>query len=248
MSVFRLGMFALCTVATLAGAPASAAAADTPAREIRFAVGTSATEVRGALQGRADATYRLAAAAGQVLEVELASANAGLSFNVLAPGAQEAMFIGSTSGTRARLVLPDDGSYRIVTYLMRGAARQGQSASYTLKVAVTGPALRPLPTGNDAKVAGTRFHATAQVVCRPPYASADARCDAGVVRRSRDGTATVELRGPDGLLRRLLFVQGKPKASDSAQPIAATRDGDTTRVGIGASERYDIPDPLLTGG
>lgn len=239
---------ALLAAGSVHAAPAAPAAPGTAAaREIRLAPGATATEVRGKLQGSADATYRLQAAAGQTLTVELASAQPSLQFNVLAPGTQEAMFMGSVSGPRAQVVLPDDGSYRIVVFLVRSAARRAESGAFTLKVSITGRPLPPLAAGSDAKVAGTRFHATAQVPCRPPYASADARCDAGVVRRGRDGTATVELRGANGLLRRLLFVGGKPGASDSAQTLGTQREGDTTRVTVGDSERYDIPDALIGG-
>jgi hypothetical protein len=49
-------------------------------------------------------------------------------------------------------------------------ARRNEKSSYTLKVAVTGEVLKALPGAQDAKVGGTRFHATAQVPCKPPFA------------------------------------------------------------------------------
>ena len=89
---------------------------------------------------------------------------------------------------------------------------------------------------------------------RPPCparrwaAEAGASCKAGVIRRGRDGTATVELRGANGLVRNVLFVKGQPVASDSAQPMTSSRQGDLITVRFGSDERYDVPDALLTGG
>jgi hypothetical protein len=69
-----------------------------------------------------------------------------------------------------------------------------------------------------------------------------------VIRRGRDGTATVEVRGANGLVRRVLFVKGTPAASDSTAALTSTRQGDLTTVRVGADERFEIPDALLAGG
>lgn len=114
-------------------------------------------------------------------------------------------------------------------------------------MAVDGQALPPLSSAQDARVAGTPFHATARLRCQTPASAAPGDCAAGVVRRGHDGTATVELRG-GGTLRRLLFVHGALVATDSAQDAAASRQGDTRTVTIGGGERYEVPDALLNGG
>jgi len=114
-------------------------------------------------------------------------------------------------------------------------------------VTVTGEPLPPLPAARDAKVAGTVCHATAKVPCALPYRPDVKSCDAGVVRRGNDGTATVEVIGPTGVQRRILFVQGKPAASDGMDSPSASRNGDVTTVEVG-SERYEVPDAFLTGG
>jgi len=115
-------------------------------------------------------------------------------------------------------------------------------------VSVTGQALTPLAGSQDVEVGSTGFHATARVACKPPYGAPATSCDAGVIRRGRDGTATVVIRGPNQLLRQILFVKGQPSASNTDQGISARRDGDTSVVDIGGQERYDIPDALLSGG
>ena len=73
-------------------------------------------------------------------------------------------------------------------------------------------------------------------------------CDAGVVRRGNDGTATFEAIDPMGVQRRILFVQGKPVAADTMDPLTATRQADVTVVKVGDNERYEIPDAFLNGG
>jgi hypothetical protein len=133
-------------------------------------------------------------------------------------------------------------------FLMRPAARRNESSRYTLTVAVSGKPLPPLSAKRDAKVAGTAYHATAQVPCALPYQPDVKACDAGVIRRGSDRTATFEAIGPAGVQRRILFVQGKPVAVDAMDPVTATRQGDMTVVKVGDNERYDIPDAFLNGG
>jgi hypothetical protein len=50
--------------------------------------------------------------------------------------------------------------------------------------------------------------------------------------------------------RSILFVKGKPVASSASRidVRSSERKGDVTAVKIGDSERYEIPDVLLTGG
>jgi hypothetical protein len=238
----------LVLVATLpATALAAGEAGESQGKAVQFSKGKSSAQLRGSIKGDRDATYTVNARAGQTLAVSLTSTNASLYFNISAPGSQESMFIGSSQGAKASVILPVDGSYVVQVYLMRNAARRNESASYTLEVAVTGQPLPPLPAAQDALVPGTRFHATATVPCQTLVAAAG-NCQANVTRRGRDGTATVELRSGSGFARNVLFVKGQPRASDSAQPMTSSRQGDLTTVRFGSDERYDVPDALLTGG
>lgn len=227
---------------------AAGEAGATQRHTVQFAKGKSSAQVRGAIKGNGDAEYTINARAGQTLAVSSKSSNGSLNFNISPAGAQEAMFIGGTQGTKASVMLPADGNYVVQVYLMRNAARRNESATYTLDVAVTGQALAPLPAAQDALVAGTRFHASADVPCQTLGSAAGASCKAGVVRRGRDGTATVELRSTSGQVRNVLFVKGQPVASDSAQPMTSSRQGDMLTVRFGSDECYDVPDALLTGG
>jgi hypothetical protein len=204
---------------------------------------------RGVVQGDRHVDRSLNGRAGQTLAVKLSSANPSLYFNINPPGSENAaMFIGSQQGPQATVLLPTDGPYVLRVYLMRNAARRHERAAYTLDVAVSGHALAPLPAAEDTRVAGTPFHATAEVPCQTPGAEAGARCQAGVTRRGRDGTATVELRGARGLIRRVLFVKGEAVASDSVQHLIWDRQADGVTVRFDSDERYVVPDALLTGG
>ena len=72
-----------------------------------------------------------------------------------------------------------------------------------------------------------------------PYLETQPRnCEAFVIRRGFDGTATVEI--PQ--------ANGEPVASDWPDPLTASRRGDVTIVKLGADERYDVPDILVSGG
>ena len=235
----------------LAGSVLAADGPPTPRKErVTFVKGASSATLKGALKGGADVDYLVRAAAGQTLQVKLQGTNPQNDFNVLPPGsANVAMYVSSMTGERSWSgVLPADGDYAIRVYLMRPAARRNESSRYTLTVGVTGNPLPPLPAARDAKVAGTAYHATAKVQCTLPYQPDVKSCDAGVVRRGNDGTATFEAIGPMGVQRRILFVQGKPVAADTMDPVTSTRQGDATVVKVGDNERYEVPDAFLNGG
>jgi hypothetical protein len=49
-------------------------------------------------------------------------------------------------------------------------------------------------------------------------------------------------------MRRILFVRGVPVASDSADPLTHSRQGDMTTIRIGDQESVEVPDALIVGG
>ncbi len=237
---------ALAIAALLAVPLAPLQAADGRVERIGFAGGATSTTIKGKVQGYHYVDYVFRAGAGQTLSVDLKKSNSQNYFNLIPPGAEAAMFIGSI-GENFKGVLPADGDYTIRVYLMRAAARRHESSRYTLTVALAGQPLPAVPAATDALVPGTPFHATARIGCRHPLDPQLSQCEAGVVRRRGEATATVEVRGPDRLLRRILFVQGQPVASDSNSPVRSERHGDLSRVSLDG-ESYDIPDALLNGG
>jgi len=132
---------------------------------IRFGPGESRATVKGSIKGSQTVDYRLRARAGQTMTVALRTTNASAYFNVLPPASDEALFVGSTSGTRFAGALPGDGDYTIRVYLMRNAARRNETASYTFDVAVTDAAANAGATGGSRAAAtpGKPFDATLEL-------------------------------------------------------------------------------------
>lgn len=234
--------------AMASGSPILAQAA-TRTQTVTFPAGASGTRAEGRIQGDAFVDYQLRAAAGQTLSVSLTASNPQNSFNLNPPDSDRSMFVGSIAGNRFEGLLPTDGTYTVRVYLMRPAARRGESSRYGLDFRVTGKPLAPVAASSDALIPGTPFHASAQVPCSTSIGLASRRCEAFVTRRGFDGTATVEVRWPDGARRRVLFVKGKPIASDAPEPLTLQRRGDRSVVTVGSDlERYEIPDALVRGG
>lgn len=105
----------------------------------------------------------------------------------------------------------------------------------------------------DAKVAGTRYNATAQIPCSGYKGAAAGMCDAGVVRGTETGTY-VEVKLPDGLQRTIFFnADGSFLAFSTAEAdgtaamrSGSMRKGDATIATLG-TERYEIPDAFVKG-
>ena len=83
--------------------------------------------------------YTVRAERSQIISVDLLASNASTYFNILPAGSDEALFIGSTEGNVADIPAPAAGSYRIRVYLMRSAARRGESSDYVLAVSIGRP-------------------------------------------------------------------------------------------------------------
>lgn len=123
-------------IAFLALAAPLAAQDRTRSETVTFARGTSSKMIKGTIRGDRGVNYRVQARAGQTMTVTLKTSNRSNYFNVTAPGADAAMFIGSSAGDRFTVRIPSSGSYTVHTYLMRNAARRGEVANYTMSIAV----------------------------------------------------------------------------------------------------------------
>jgi len=108
--------------------------------QIQFEKGKASATIKGSIQGDQTVDYTLRAAAGQSMVVLFEPSNLSAYFNVTAPGADAAMFVGSTSGNRFEAELPADGVYTIRVCLMRNAARRNELVNYKLEVTVAGKA------------------------------------------------------------------------------------------------------------
>ncbi len=214
---------------------------------VSFAKGASSATLKGSIKGDQDHSYLVDVRAGQTLTVDFKPSNAAAYFNVTAPGADSAMFIGSTSGNRFSGPVTVSGSHVVQVYLMRNAARRNETANYTLTIGATGSAAAAPRPSRDALVAGTNYNATAEIPCITSQGAAMSRCKAGVMRRA-GGEATVEIKTADGRQRYIYFKDGRPDSSDASAPMRATRQGDTNVIRIGTIEVYEIPDAFVVGG
>ncbi len=78
----------------------------------------------------------MAAKTGNTLSVTLTSKQPQAYFNVLPPGSEEAIFIGSVSGSTYTGQLPEDGTYVVRVYQMRAAARRNETADVKLAISL----------------------------------------------------------------------------------------------------------------
>jgi hypothetical protein len=241
---------AIAAIISVITIPAEAEIQKHSQERVKFAKGASSAKIKGQLKGDETVDYVLRASAGQTLTVTLKWSNGANYFNVLPPNSTDvAMFIGQIGGD-FKGILPTDGDYTVRVYLMRSAARRNESSDYTLTFSVTGKPLVPVPASQDAVIPGTPYHARAPFTCvANPYAETrPQKCEAFVIRRGFDGTATVEIQHDGIVKRRLLFLKGKPVASDSYESMAVTRQGDVTTVKFDSGEHYEIVDALIFGG
>jgi hypothetical protein len=179
------------------------------------------------------------------MKVSMATDNTASYFNLLAPGETEvAFFNGSMGENQYQGVLPATGDYKIRVYMMRSAARRNEKANYRLEMSVTGATHGA--SGGDALVAGTAYHATAQIPCVAEPGKPMSQCDAGVKRTA--GGGSVHVTTPDGGSRVITFRDGKVSSTDADAPFKVERRGDWTVVRIGVAEVYEIPDAFVFGG
>ncbi|MBO9709011.1 MAG: hypothetical protein J7521_12445 [Caulobacter sp.] len=104
---------------------------------VEFAKGTSSKTIASSIRGYGAVRYVVRVEAGQTLNASLKTSNPSNYFNVTAPGAEAAAFVGSQSGNRFTVTAPSTGDYAVEVYLMRNAARRNAMANYTLSIGVS---------------------------------------------------------------------------------------------------------------
>jgi hypothetical protein len=163
----RLAAFALCAACAVGAVGAAHAADGIRTEQLQFPPGTSTVSVKGHLKGDQDVDYLVRGRAGQMLAVTFKPSNRMAYFNLLPPGSEEALFVGSSAAqpNRYETRLPADGEYRLRVYLMRAAARRGESTDYTLAVSLIGAAApaaaaAATPFDQSFELHGIRFQVT----------------------------------------------------------------------------------------
>lgn len=230
------------------------AAPDIRQERVKFSAGASSATIKGAIKGDETVDYVLGAKAGQQMSVTLKTNNGANYFNVLPPGSPAAIGQGELTDNAWTGTLPVDGDYRVRVFLMRSAARRGEVAKYTLAMGIKGPAGEA--RANDAKVPGTRYHATGTVPCSVgPDPKGSAQCSFGVVRGAA-GNAEVHLAGvgydvtlhPDKVETVLVFAGNSVTARDPSQKVTAKKSGDAWSIGVNDFLFYEIPEAVISGG
>ena len=117
----------------------TALAGDIRTEHVQFHKGANSATVHGTIKGYETVDYVLGARKGQSMNVSMATDNGANYFNILAPGkADEAKFIGSSSGNQFEGPLPASGDYKVRVYMMRSAARRDEVAKYRLEMIIDG--------------------------------------------------------------------------------------------------------------
>lgn len=252
--VKALRMFIVLVMVALSLQPEILMAEESRQQRVSFKAGASSATLKGSIKGYQTVDYVLGGKAGQTMRVTLKTNSGANYFNVLPPGSEAAIAIGSNLGNEWSGSLPVDGDYTVRVYLMRSAARRNELASYTLTVGITGTGLGTARQG-DAKVAGTPYHATGMVPCSvgtDPKSSA--QCSFGVIRGAA-GNADVHLADPGfdvvlhkDHLRVLRFVGGKVTSPDPKARVTAEKKGDEWSIAIDDFYFYSIPEAVIVGG
>jgi hypothetical protein len=139
-----------------------ARAGEIPFQQVEFAKGTHGATLKGSITGSQVFDYRLRARAGQTMTIELKSDRTSEYFNLVAPGRDEALFIGPMRGSRFEGQVPVDGEYNIRLYLMGGARDSGKTANHTLHVEINDqPGNTATPFDKTLSLQGISFHVQA---------------------------------------------------------------------------------------
>ncbi|WOX06039.1 esterase/lipase family protein [Microbulbifer pacificus] len=97
------------------------------------------TSVRATINGYEAIEYLINAKTGQSLAVGLRSNNAQAAYRITAPAAPRALHSGHGQQSSYSFTLPRDGTYRLMIYLLEGAASAGESAEFLLDIQLRNP-------------------------------------------------------------------------------------------------------------
>jgi hypothetical protein len=214
---------------------------------VQFEAGASGAAIEGAITGYEVVDFILGAGAGQKMTVTMSTEHTACYFNVLPPDSEnEAIFIGSVDGGDFEGVLDLDGSWKVRVYMMRSAARRGETARFTIEFGIHGSA--DPSAAREANDFGPRkWDARGDLGCsfdgepiRP------ASCPFKVIRSPSGGTIFVAR--PNGRGTRILYFEGGEWSTDAEARVIATKRSDMWTVTVDDSESYEFAEAVLTGG
>lgn len=222
-------------------AACSSAMAQIRTEPVQFKPGQSSATVKGVIKGEQIVDYTLQARAGQSMVLKFKPGHPSAYFNLMAPGQDTALHIGSTSGHDFTGELPVTGKYTVRVYLMRSAARRNEQASYVLDVGIA---------SNTKTSAPAKWDASGNVACSSGNTTLDMQCAFRVVRnRARQSAEVWIAHTVDGRVEhRYLRFEKQAFSTDDAARVSWRRERDNWSVSVGDGELYLIPDALLLGG
>ena len=104
---------------------------------IQFDSGASSKTVESSITGYETVDYMLNVKEGQLMNISMATQHGATYFNIMEPGEEyEAIFNGSIKGNQFEDAAAKSGDYTIRVYMMRSAARRGETAEYRLEMIV----------------------------------------------------------------------------------------------------------------
>ncbi len=253
----HLAALVLCVA--LAAATPVQAQDETRTERVKFPSGSTGTTVSGSITGYESVEYLVGAQAGQEMTVVLKSENLSTYINVFEPGTKpgmdEAISNGSDDGTRFEATLPSDGDYLIQVYMMRNAARRGETARYKLEVSITGArnAASASKAPSAASASGqvldwpARSDATGEVECSAGDATLDQWCEFRVVRNEFGATIWVVKPGTDTDVR-VLYFESDAWSSDDDSKLSGDRKDNDWLVKVDGKECYMVFYEVIWGG
>ena len=209
---------------------------------VKFPGGQPSVTLKGTVTGYDGVEYLLSSAAGGRWAITLQTKGPAF-FNITAPGANSALFIGEVSGDKFEGTLPVAGEYRVVVYHMRNEARRGKVSNFAMTFHILPghetPAGQPGPAKVDAK-GDTR--------CSTGSSKLNLQCAFRVARKP-GGRAEIWLDRPGahGQTRVLRFTKGEFTSPDKAK-VTTRKDSDTFYVTVDGKEVYMIPEAMILGG
>jgi hypothetical protein len=130
-TIMKTSLSILMAAAVILLHPLAATAAERT-EAVKFKAGTTSATIKGSIKGDDYVNYALEASAGQVMSILFSPSNPRCYFNVLPPGSDEAIHIGSSVGNEFGGTLGASGEYRAQVYLIRAAARRNETCNYSI--------------------------------------------------------------------------------------------------------------------
>ena len=105
--------------------------------QVTFDNGARSKTLESSITGREIVDYKLDVKEGQYMNISMATRHGATYFNLMEPGQEyEAIYNASINGNQFEGIAAKSGDYTIRVYMMRSAARRGETAEYRLEMIV----------------------------------------------------------------------------------------------------------------